>query len=332
MAHKVLVIGGAGYIGSHMVRCLRDAGDEPVVFDNLSTGHRRFLPANVRFIKGDLNQYSQICSALRKEKFSAVMHFAASSLVGESVQNPLKYYKNNVAAFVNLLEAMIQSRVRRIIFSSTAAVFGEPEEVPIKESAVKKPTNPYGRSKLMIEQMLADAFKSYGIQYAVLRYFNAAGAHEAGGIGERHHPETHLIPILMNTLLGVHSKPLTIFGSDYPTADGTCIRDYIHVDDLCDAHKLALDWLFSREESGDFNLGSGKGYSILDIVREAEKVTGKKVPVKKGPRRAGDPSTLVASSAKARAVLKWRPRRKLSDILSTAWQWHQHEHSKGHHT
>lgn len=322
MAQKVLVVGGAGYIGSHMVRSLLEAGNEVTVFDNLSTGHRNMVPKKVKFIKGDLNKKVEIYNALSRNPFHAVMHFAASSLVGESVSNPLKYYRNNVSAFVNLLDAMMETKLKRLIFSSTAAVFGEPAEIPLKEDSLKKPTNPYGHSKLMIEQMLKDADAAYGVKHVVLRYFNAAGAHSSGEIGEDHAPESHLIPNLIKAMLG-KSKPLTVFGTDYPTPDGTCVRDYIHVEDLCEAHRLALKWLTKEKTSGVFNLGSGTGYSIREIIREAESIAGIKVPVKYGPRRAGDPSSLIATSEKARKILGWKAQRTLRDILETAWRWHK---------
>jgi len=252
------------------------------------------------------------------------MHFAASSLVGESVENPLKYYRNNVSAFVNLLDSMIEAKVKRLIFSSTAAVFGEPAETPLKEESLKRPTNPYGRSKWMIEQMLQDADAAYGIKHVILRYFNAAGAHSSGELGEDHDPETHLIPNLMRAILG-RGKALTVFGTDYPTPDGTCVRDYIHVEDLCEAHRLALKWLMKGKKSGVFNLGTGTGYSIREIIREAESIAGKKVPVKYGPRRPGDPSILVATSEKAKKIIGWKAKKTLRDILETAWRWHKNE-------
>jgi len=324
MAQKVLVVGGAGYIGSHMVRSLIEAGDKVVVFDNLSTGHRAMVPRKVKIIKGDLNKKSDVRAALSHDSYDAVMHFAASSLVGESVENPLKYYRNNVSAFVNLLDSMIEAKVKRLIFSSTAAVFGEPAETPLKEESLKRPTNPYGRSKWMIEQMLQDADAAYGIKHVILRYFNAAGAHSSGELGEDHDPETHLIPNLMRAILG-RGKALTVFGTDYPTPDGTCVRDYIHVEDLCEAHRLALKWLMKGKKSGVFNLGTGTGYSIREIIREAESIAGKKVPVKYGPRRPGDPSILVATSEKAKKIIGWKAKKTLRDILETAWRWHKNE-------
>lgn len=327
MAHKVLVVGGSGYIGSHMVRSLQASGKVPVVFDNLSTGHKAFIPRGCLFYNGDANSASDLKKVFSQHKFDAVMHFAASSLVGESVEDPLKYYRNNVAAFTNLLGTMLEYRVKRMIFSSTAAVFGEPDEIPLKETSKKLPANPYGRSKFFIEQILQDADKAYGIKYVSLRYFNAAGAHPSGDIGECHDPETHLIPNLMKALLKT-GKPLTVFGTDYPTADGTCVRDYIHVDDLCEAHLLALKWLIKNKKSDVFNLGSGKGYSIKQIIDLAESVTGRTVPVKFGPRRPGDPSVLVASSAKAKKILGWKPKRSLKDILETAWRWHSYGSGK----
>lgn len=320
MDKEILVIGGAGYIGSHMVRALLESRRRVAVFDDLSMGRRSLVPAGVPFIKGDLKKPADIRAAFRGRRIGAVMHFAASSLVGESVQDPLKYYENNVAAMGRLLTVMRERGVGKLVFSSTAAVFGEPRRVPIREDDPKDPTNPYGRSKLMIEQMLADVERAHGLRYMVLRYFNACGAHPSGRIGECHDPETHLIPNILKVLTG-ERKELKLFGDDFDTPDGTCVRDYVHVCDLADAHLRALRALEKGAASGVFNLGSGSGYSVLEIVRRTEKVTGLKVKVSRAPRRPGDPARLVASSARARRLLGWKPAYGLDEILSTAWNW-----------
>lgn len=316
----ILVIGGAGYIGSCMLRTLKDAGHHPVVFDNFSTGRRSFVPRDVPCVKGDLKNARDVAGVFSKYRFSAVMHFAASSLVGESVEKPLQYYENNVLACVGLLKAMQKAKVRRFIFSSTAAVYGEPERVPIEEDDEKIPTNPYGRSKLMIETMLWDQARVGALEFVALRYFNACGAHESGSIGESHHPETHLIPNILKVLTG-ERKELVIFGDDYDTPDGTCIRDYVHIQDLCDAHLLALQALAGGMKSGVFNLGHGEGYSVRQILEAVERVTGKRVRVKIGARRAGDPARLIASPLKARQILGWTPKHGLDTIVSDAWRW-----------
>lgn len=317
-----LVIGGAGYIGSHMVRALLDNSPfEPVVFDNLSTGHREFVPKDVRFIKGDLRSEADIRAAFGQLRVDTVLHFAASSLVGESVQNPLKYYENNVAACVNLLKAMTESGVGKFIFSSTAAVYGEPERVPIEESDRTKPTNPYGQSKLTIENMLRDVSHSTGLRFVALRYFNACGAHNSAMIGERHDPETHLIPNILKAVAG--GRELTIFGTDYDTPDGTCVRDYVHVTDLCRAHLLAADYLDRGGESDVFNLGHGSGFSVNEVIEAARRVTGSPIPLVIGVRRPGDPARLIASSAKASRILGWSPQIGLEEIVRSAWAWEQ---------
>ncbi len=317
---KVLVVGGAGYIGSCMVRTLIAHRFPAVVFDNLSTGHRDLVPRGVPFVRGDLRSPRDVRAAFRLHDVDAVMHFAASSLVGESVQDPLKYYGNNVSACVNLLRAMGEHGVKRFIFSSTAAVFGEPARLPIREDDPKVPTNPYGQSKLAIEHMLRDVARTGTLSYVILRYFNACGAHASGEIGERHDPETHLIPNILKALTG-EKKKLVIFGDDYPTPDGTCVRDYIHIEDLCDAHLLALKALRRGMKSDVFNLGNGSGYSVKAILRAVEKVAGRRVPFTVGPRRPGDPARLVASAAKAARALGWKPKRTLEDIVSSAWRW-----------
>lgn len=319
---KILVAGGAGYIGSHMVKTLLEEGIGVVVFDNLSTGHREFVPKKAHFVKGDLRAPSDIEKVFRARRFDAVMHFAASALVGESMLDPLKYYENNVLAFVNLASAMRRHRVKKFIFSSTAATYGESKRVPIKETDATVPTNPYGRSKLMIEKMLQDFSRADGLSYITLRYFNACGADDSGCIGERHLPETHLIPNILKVASG-KKKELTVFGNDYPTRDGTCVRDYVHVDDLCRAHLLALKALGRGVRNEVFNLGTGRGYSIQEIIRAAEKVTGRRIKVKFGPRRPGDPANLVASGAKAKKILGWKPQKSLDDIVRSAWMWEQ---------
>lgn len=317
---KVLVIGGAGYIGSNMVRKLLETGHKPAVFDNLSTGHRAFVPKNVLFIKGDLKKYEDILAALKKVKPEAVMHFAASALVGESVQKPVMYYDNNVSAAVQLLKAMQVCKVKKLIFSSTCAIFGEPKRIPLVEDDPKAPVNPYGQSKLMIEHILNDHAHVTDFRFVALRYFNACGAHPSGEIGERHEPEAHLIPNILKVLTG-EKKELNIFGDDYATPDGTCVRDYVHIEDLADAHLLALEYLGKGNKSDAFNLGSGNGYSVKEIVDMVEKVTGKKVKVKMAPRRPGDPAKLVATSAKALKVLGWKTKHDLESIIKTAWAW-----------
>ncbi len=322
---KILVAGGAGYIGSNMVRKLLEKKHRVVVFDNLSTGFKRFIPKNVPFVKGDLREYAEILAALKKHKPDAVMHFAAAALVGESVENPLKYYDNNTVASVQLLKAMKETKVNYFIFSSTCATFGVPDNEVICEGDPQKPINPYGQSKLMMETILADVAKASGLQYAALRYFNACGAHPSGQIGEVHEPEAHLIPNILKVLTG-EKKVLNIFGDDYPTPDGTCIRDYVHVEDLADAHLLALEALKKGMKSGLFNLGSGQGYSVKEIVGVVEKVTGKKVRVEISPRRPGDPPRLVAGSGQAWKVLKWKPKHDLESIIRSAWHWETSPH------
>lgn len=315
----VLVIGGAGYIGSHAARALRRAGHEVIVFDNLSTGYE-FLASGFTLVKGDILDQA----ALKRELpgVDAVMHFAAHAYVGESVTNPRKYFRNNVEGGLALLNAMLEAGVKRIIFSSTCAVYGEPAKVPIDESTPRQPVNPYGVSKLFFEQALEAYDRAYGLRYASLRYFNAAGADESGGIGELHDPETHLIPLALSAAAGTGPE-LHIFGSDYPTPDGTCIRDYIHVNDLADAHAKALEHLAGGESSFAVNLGTGTGYSVQQVISAVEQATGKAVPRKLVPRRAGDPSALVANPTKAQALLHWKPSRGLEEIVATAWKWMQ---------
>ena len=322
---KVLVAGGAGYIGSNMVLRLLEAGHQVVIFDNLSTGHRRLISKKADFVQGDLRKFEDIQAALQKHKVDAVMHFAAAALVGESVENPLKYYDNNVLATAQLLKAMQEAKVKQFIFSSTCAIFGEPKRIPILEDDPKEPANPYGQSKLMIETMLQDHARATDFRYVALRYFNACGAHPSGEIGEIHDPEAHLIPNILKVLTG-EKKELQIFGDDYDTPDGTCVRDYVHIEDLAAAHLLALEALEKGMKSDVFNLGSGSGHSVKEIVRAVEKVTGKKVKVKMCPRRPGDPAKLVAGADKARKVLGWEPQHDLESIIRTAWQWENTRH------
>ena len=318
---KVLVSGGAGYIGSHAVRQLLKNGDEPVVLDNLSKGHRQAVK-DVRLVETDLLNRSGLARCFAEHRVDAVMHFAARSLVGESMQMPYEYYENNVVGSLNLFKAAMDAGVDKFIFSSTAAVYGQPDEVPIRETSAKAPLNVYGKTKLMIENMLEDFSSIYGIRYKALRYFNAAGADAAGDIGEDHDPETHLVPIIFQAVNGRRDR-LCVFGDDYPTPDGTCIRDYIHVTDLADAHVLALQDIAHGGASCAYNLGSEAGYSVLEIIRAASEVTGSPIDYDISPRRAGDPATLIASSAKIKAELGWQPRFGIRDILTSAWRFHQ---------
>lgn len=316
----ILVAGGAGYIGSHMVALLKREGYEVLVADNLCTGHAEAV-SGAKLLVGDVRDRDFMERVFSEHTIDGVINFAAFSLVGESVSDPLKYYGNNVAGAQVLLETMVRHGVKNIVFSSTAATYGEPEKQPIEEGDRTEPTNPYGASKLAIEGMLKWCAKAYGIRYAALRYFNAAGADTEAGIGEDHSPESHLIPIVLQVALGKREK-VGIFGDDYPTADGTCVRDYIHVRDLAKAHLLSLEYLEKGGESGAFNLGSGRGYSVKEIIETARRVTGHPIPAVVEPRRAGDPGVLIASNAKAKAVLGWQPERSLEEIVADAWTWH----------
>ena len=316
----ILVAGGAGYIGSHMVALLTEKGYDVIVADNLCTGHKDAVKGAKLYV-GDLRDSEFLDKVFTENKVDGVINFAAFSLVGESVTDPLKYYGNNVAGSQSMLTAMKKHGVDKIVFSSTAATYGEPEKQPIEETDRTDPTNPYGATKLAIEGMLKWCDKAYGIHYVALRYFNAAGANSDVGIGEDHDPETHLIPLVMKTALGQRSH-IGIFGEDYPTPDGTCIRDYIHVRDLAQAHLLALEHLEKTGESQICNLGSGDGYSVRQVIETARRITGKEIPVKVEPRRAGDPSVLIASNKKAAAVLGWHPTRGLDEIIADAWNWH----------
>ena len=319
---NILVTGGAGYIGSHTVRALQKAGHTPIVLDNLSRGHVESLPAGVEFINMDIADPALV-NLLKEKQIDGVMHFAAHSQVGESMTNPVIYYENNVVGSFHLIESVRQAGVKYFVFSSTAAVYGEPEVVPIKEDARLAPTNVYGRTKLMIEQMLQDYSQIYGLRYVALRYFNAAGADSSGEIGEDHRPETHLIPLILEAALGKRPN-ITIFGTDYDTADGTCVRDYIHVNDLASAHILSMEYLRDGGASNYFNLGSGNGFSVKEIVDTTKTVTGVDFPVAIGERRAGDPGTLIASSEKAQTVLGWKPvYSDVTQVIKDAWQWHQ---------
>ena len=317
----ILVVGGAGYIGSHLVKELVKER-EVVVLDNLSTGHQWAIDEKATFVQGDLGNEKDLEQVFSTYNIEAVMHFAANSLVGESVVDPMKYYENNVSATLTLLKAMKKYDVKNFIFSSTAATYGIPEVDIITEETPTNPINPYGRSKLMVEQVLEDYAKAYGMHYVVLRYFNAAGAYETAEIGEDHNPETHLIPIILQHLMG-QRESISVFGSDYPTPDGTCIRDYIHVTDLATAHILALEALLSgKKETATYNLGNGLGYSVKEVIETCEKVTGKKANAIMSDRREGDPAQLIASSEKIDRELGWKAKYNLEDIISSAWKWH----------
>lgn len=318
----VLVLGGAGYIGSHTVYALIEKGEDVVIIDNLETGHMEAVHPDARFYKGDIRDRAFVDSVFDKEKIDAVIHFAANSLVGESMTDPLKYYDNNVNGTKVLLQSMVAHGVDKIVFSSTAATYGEPERVPIMETDKTEPTNPYGETKLSMEKMFKWTDRAHGVKYVSLRYFNACGAHISGEIGEAHSPETHLIPLILQVPLG-QRETINVFGDDYPTKDGTCIRDYIHVTDLAQAHILAVDYLMKGNESNIFNLGNGVGFTVNEVIETARKVTGHPIPAVVAPRRAGDPALLIASSDKAKTVLGWKPEHAdLEEIIATAWKWH----------
>jgi len=317
---RVFVTGGAGYVGCHALRALLEAGYEPVVFDNLSEGHRRAV-GDCPLIEGDLAEERAVLSALKETGAQAVMHFAASAYVGESVDNPQKYYSNNVVNTLKLLGAMRKAGVDRLIFSGSCTVYGIPDEVPITEEAPLRPISPYGRTKTAIEWILADYARAYGLRYASLRYFNAAGAHPDGSIGEDHAPETHLIPLVIMAALR-QKESLRIFGTDYPTPDGTCIRDYVHVMDLARAHVVALEAL-DEQSVMIYNLGTGRGHSVREVIQAVRQVSGRDFPVEEAPRRPGDPPELVASTRRIRKELGWQPRfSTIEGIVETAWRWH----------
>jgi UDP-glucose 4-epimerase len=319
---NVLVIGGCGYIGTHMVKALLDAGHDVVTLDNLSTGNRELLPGGA-FILGDINDRVVLEQVFTAHDFDAVMHFAAFTEVGESVLDPLKYYQNNVVGTLTLLKAMLRHKVDKFIFSSSAAVYGEPDETPIVEAHPCRPTSPYGWTKLMVEAVLQDYDRAYGLKSMALRYFNAAGADASGAIGERHDPESHLIPLVLKVATGERDN-ITIFGTDHATPDGTCVRDYIHVNDLVAAHLLALEALQNGAPSAAYNLGNSKGLSVREVIDTARRITGHPIPAVEGDRRAGDPAVLVAASDKARKELGWQPKFETLDvIIESAWRWHR---------
>lgn len=316
---RILVVGGAGYIGSHMVKMLGEAGDEVVTYDNLSSGHRDAVLCGT-VVEGDLGDSARLGEVLATG-FDAVMHFASYIQVGESVRQPGKYYRNNVANSLKLLEAMVEHGIRNFIFSSTAAVFGEPQYHPIDEAHPRRPINPYGKSKSLVEEVLPDFDLAHGLRSVCLRYFNAAGADPSGALGERHEPETHLIPLILQVASGRRSH-IDVYGRDYPTPDGTCIRDYIHVEDLCQAHLLALQSLLVGAPSSAYNLGNGDGFSVQTVIEVAQRVTGRPILAVDGARRAGDPARLVADATRARTELNWKPRyADLESIIAHAWNW-----------
>lgn len=320
----ILVTGGAGYIGSHMVRMLQEEGYQPIVFDNLCTGHREFVPRSIPFIKGDLQKPGDIRKVFSKHPIDAVIHFAASVVVPESVADPIKYYENNTVASLNLMKVMVEKKVKKLIVSSTAAIFGDVNEKAVAEDAPTVPTNPYGRSKLLEEIMLKDVAAAHDLRYISLRYFNVAGSHPKGDLGIRYKKITHLVPSILKVANGKR-KELSVFGDDYPTKDGTCVRDFIYVGDLCAAHLLALEALDKGMPSTQFNLGNGNGFTVQEVVDVARSVTGKTVTVKMVDRRPGDPAKVVASSKKAQEVLGWKPVASLEDIVRTAWVWELNE-------
>ena len=325
----ILVCGGAGYIGSHTVHQLVAKGEQVVIIDNLATGHRAALNPAAKFYEGDIRDSFVLDRIFTENKIEAVIHFAANSLVGESMEKPLKYFNNNVYGMQVLLEAMVRHQVDKIVFSSTAAVYGEPKRVPILEDDETNPTNTYGETKRTMEKMMKWVSRADGIRYVSLRYFNAAGALDDGSIGEDHSPETHLIPLILQVPLKKRAA-ITVFGEDYATPDGTCVRDYIHVIDLADAHVLALDYLRQGGASDIFNLGNGQGFSVREMIAAAERATGESIAVEIGQRRAGDPAQLIASSEKARRVLGWKPQyTEVERIIRTAWSWHK-SHPNGY--
>ncbi len=319
----ILVLGGAGYIGSHTVYELIEQGEDVVIIDNLETGYKEAVHEKARFYQGDIRNRQFLDEVFEKETIEAVIHFAANSLVGESMTNPLKYYDNNLCGTKVLLEAMVSHNIKKIVFSSTAATYGEPESIPILESDRTLPTNAYGETKLSMEKMFKWTDYANGIKYVSLRYFNACGAHESGTIGESHRPESHLIPLILQVPLG-QREHISVYGNDYDTKDGTCIRDYIHVTDLAQAHILAVKYLKAGNESNIFNLGNGQGFTVNEVIETARKVTQHPIPAVICDRRAGDPAVLIASSKNAKEVLGWKPEHdNLREIIESAWKWHQ---------
>ncbi len=326
---SILVLGGAGYIGSHTVRQLCEKGESVVVVDNLETGFEKAVDKRAKFFKGDISDVKFIVDVCNKEKVEAVIHFAAYSLVGESVNVPLKYYENNLCKTKKLLDALVEANVKMVVFSSTAATYGEPERVPILETDRAEPTNPYGETKLAMEKMFKWTSEAHGLKFVSLRYFNACGADASGEIGEAHNPESHLIPLILQVPNNQRAE-INIFGTDYDTSDGTCVRDYIHVTDLSDAHILAVDYLRNGGESRIFNLGNGVGFTVREVIETARKVTGHAIPAVESPRRAGDPAKLIASSEAAKNVLGWKPKHdSLEEIIASAWNWHKN-HPNGY--
>lgn len=320
---KTLVTGGAGYVGSHMVETLLEAGHEVVVLDDLSSGHRDAVSERARFVQGDVGNTKDVTALLEREGIEAVLHFAAKIRVEESVTDPRVYFRGNLVATLGLLEAVLDAGVRKFVFSSTAAVYGTPEAVPIDEDHPLRPVNPYGETKLAIERALEAYGNAYGLKWAALRYFNAAGAHHEKGLGERHDPESHLIPIVLDVAVGTRAS-ISVFGTRYPTPDGSCVRDYIHVRDLADAHLRALEYLEAGGQSRAFNLGTGHGHTVREVVASARKVTGKPIPIVEAEPRAGDPAELVAKVDRAKNALGWQPKRTdLDTIVADAWAWKQ---------
>ncbi len=325
----ILVLGGAGYIGSHTVYQLIEKGYDVVIADNLETGHMEAVHPKARFYKGDIRDRGFVDSVFDNEKIHAVIHFAANSLVGESMVNPLKYYDNNLCGTKVLLESMVAHNINKIVFSSTAATYGEPESIPILETDKTEPTNTYGETKLSMEKMFKWTSLAHGLKFVSLRYFNACGAHESGEIGEAHLTETHLIPLILQVPNG-QREHISIFGDDYDTPDGTCIRDYIHVTDLANAHILAVEYLNAGNDSNIFNLGNGIGFSVKEVIETAREVTNHSIPAVICERRAGDPAKLIASSEKAKTILGWNPEHAdLKEIISSAWKWHKN-HPNGY--
>lgn len=324
----VLVAGGAGYIGSHNARLLLEQGQKVVVVDNLRTGHKKSLPPGAIFYEADIRDGAALDAILDRHQIDAVLHFAASSLVAESMERPLAYFDNNVGGMISLLSAMRRHKLDKIVFSSSAAVYGQPDKMPISEDAPLRPTNPYGESKLAMERFMHWAAEAHHMRHVILRYFNVAGAWPDGRMGEDHRPESHLVPLILQVPAGLRTE-IKIFGDDYPTRDGTCVRDYLDVNELAEAHMLALDYLRHGGQPLICNLGSERGFSVREVVGAARKITGHPIPEKIAPRRPGDPAMLVASSARAREVLGWRPRRSIEEIVRSAWKWHK-AHPQGY--